>query len=227
MRQKWNMLAAVLLTLCLLLSMPLTVCAHAVPDLTRQGSVTVTVRKDGAAVSGGTLTIYRVGEVVAEDGNYTFVPTGEFLGCGESFATLDASAELAARLLDFAQTAEAVGSTLSVSEDGSVTFAELPLGLYLIAQHTAAPGYAALAPFLVSVPYLQDGEYVYDLSAVPKTALEREPEPTVPTPTQPSDPDLPLTGQLWWPVPVLAAAGMVLFALGWALFVSKEKRYEG
>lgn len=34
-------------------------------------------------------------------------------------------------------------------------------------------------------------------------------------PTSTRVPDLPQTGQTWWPVPVLAVAGMLLFVLGW------------
>lgn len=40
---------------------------------------------------------------------------------------------------------------------------------------------------------------------------------TVPTPTPsqtPGTPNLPQTGQLWWPVPVLAAAGLLLVLIG-------------
>ena len=37
--------------------------------------------------------------------------------------------------------------------------------------------------------------------------------------------DLPQTGQLWWPVPVLAIAGMVLFLIGWA--VRRRDEYDG
>jgi len=43
------------------------------------------------------------------------------------------------------------------------------------------------------------------------------PETPVPTPGK-----LPQTGQLWWPVPVLAAAGLLLFAAGW-----KRKKENG
>lgn len=39
------------------------------------------------------------------------------------------------------------------------------------------------------------------------------PPPTPPV-TPPPPPDLPQTGQLWWPVPVLASAGMLLLLLG-------------
>ncbi len=34
-------------------------------------------------------------------------------------------------------------------------------------------------------------------------------------PGEPGEPDLPQTGVLWWPVPVLACAGLFLFLIGW------------
>lgn len=37
---------------------------------------------------------------------------------------------------------------------------------------------------------------------------------------------LPQTGQLWWPVPILAALGLILFAAGWARERSGEEDYE-
>lgn len=45
-----------------------------------------------------------------------------------------------------------------------------------------------------------------------------EPGPSVPPdiPDGPDEPELPYTGQLWWPAPVLAMCGMILFLLGWA-----------
>lgn len=40
-------------------------------------------------------------------------------------------------------------------------------------------------------------------------------QPSVMPPTdQPKEPTLPQTGELWWPVPVLAAAGLLLIAAG-------------
>ena len=47
-----------------------------------------------------------------------------------------------------------------------------------------------------------------------------EPPEELPDEPTPTGPTLPQTGQLWWPVPVLACAGMLLFLLGWA---RKEK----
>ena len=50
-------------------------------------------------------------------------------------------------------------------------------------------------------------------------------EPVVPEnpPAPPAEPELPATGSLWWPVPLLAIAGVVLFMLGWM----RRRSYEG
>ena len=64
----------------------------------------------------------------------------------------------------------------------------------------------------MSLPFLKDGDYLYDLDAQAKTELEQVPKP----PQKPGG-KLPQTGQLNWPVPVLAAAGLTLFGIGWGI----------
>jgi len=62
------------------------------------------------------------------------------------------------------------------------------------------------------------------VSATIKSELEKEPEMT--RYTEPDD-KLPQTGQLNWPVPLMACAGLALFALGWALcYAGKKEGYE-
>ncbi len=46
-------------------------------------------------------------------------------------------------------------------------------------------------------------------------------------PVDPDDPKLPQTGQLWWPVPVLAFMGIVLFFAGFALKKRNEDKDSG
>ncbi|MBQ9720353.1 MAG: hypothetical protein IJV64_06615, partial [Oscillospiraceae bacterium] len=53
---------------------------------------------------------------------------------------------------------------------------------------------------------------VYTVDATPKMTLA--PASPTPTPT-PTGPTLPQTGQLWWPVPVLAVLGLFCVAIGW------------
>lgn len=69
MRNKILSLAAAFLLLC---SIPLTVCAHDVPQERNDCSITLTVRYDGENITGGTLTAIKVGYVDEKNGNFFF-----------------------------------------------------------------------------------------------------------------------------------------------------------
>ncbi|MGN0479892.1 MAG: pilin N-terminal domain-containing protein [Hominenteromicrobium sp.] len=219
MRNRIISLLAALVFACLLST---AVSAHNVPDKTQEGVITVTMHAGETVVPGGSLTLYQVGEVFEENGNYCFVPAADFSGCGETLDDVQ-SPELAARLAAYAAEKKLEGTTLPIGADGTVRFEKLEIGLYLLVQNTAAEGYAKANPFLVTVPKTENGEYVYTVDASPKVALQPEDTPA-PSPTPgPEEPNLPQTGQLNWPVPVLAAAGLLLFAAGWAMCFRRKK----
>lgn len=218
-------IASLLLALTLMLCLSLPASAHDVPDLDRLGSIQLVVRYDGEPVGGGTLTCIRVAEIINDgDNNYYFqsLIDGTILDQDEvSSPTMAKVLAAEADDRDFPEITKKIGT--SGDTKGMVTFANLEPGLYVIGQKTACPGYSKLNPFLVSLPYMGDeGVYQYDLTASVKSELEREPEPTPPPTTKPGE-KLPQTGQLNWPVPVLASAGMVLFAIGWALCFGRRK----
>lgn len=208
-------LISALLALLLLLCLPLSAAAaHPVPDLTRKGSITITMKYKGKPVSGGTLALYRVGDVHEDDRNYSFVPVKGLEALDYSDIQSPDLAKAAAKAVEEKKIAAV--KTVTIGSSGTAEFSDLALGLYLVAQKTAASGYKMTASFLVSVPYLEDGAYVYNVKADPKTDLERE---VVPAPTEkPSTPSgggkLPQTGQLWWPVPVLICMGLGCIAVG-------------
>lgn len=252
------------------------------PDPGRIGSITIEMRYDGEIVVGGTLEVYRVGEIeiYINEGRSCcrFKKTGAFSSFGSSLDNVQ-SATLAEKLAGFVKEQNISSDYLALNdrEDGRVVFDNLQTGLYLIIQGEAAEGYEALNPFLVSVPILEDGAYMYDIDAHGKFELKKmrpspvpvtpphEPSPTpaAPPPDEPSPaptavpgtppdvpPDipeetlnvqrqggrgraasptptglptltvvakLPQTGQLNWPVPVLAVSGMALILFGMAL----------
>ena len=165
------------------------------------------------------------------DGNYSFVPVKAIRGDIPEFGDIE-SPELAGKLAKLEKKLTPVtADPVTVDKDGNATFSDLTFGLYLVVQKTAASGYGKTAPFLVSVPYLYADEYQYDVTSQPKTDLKREvpTKPTSPT-TKPTTSSgggkkLPQTGQLWWPVPVLACAGLGCIAVG--LFRRWEARDEG
>lgn len=215
--RKLQRLSALVLAIMLILSLGVTAYAHDYVQMDKKGTITITMHMGDKTVSGGTLTMYRVGEVQEDDGNYTFQPTGDFASCGESFEDVSSST-LPKKLQKYAKDQKITGTTKFIGADGKVSFTNLEVGLYLFVQNKAASGYNKADAFLVSLPYMgADGKYNYDVDASPKV------EVTKPTPTKPRDPKLPQTGQLNWPVPVLATAGLALFAAGWALYYGKRK----
>jgi hypothetical protein len=211
-------LAAALLMLRLLAA---PVCAQELPDPERTGSLMLWMAYDGEPLDSGNVTLYRVAEVAISDGNAEFRLL-EALSDGPELTELD-DPQIARQLAQLAQSRglEAIEESI---EMGWVVFAPLEPGLYVVTQSQAqaAEGFDAIQPFLISLPRWEDGAYVYDLTAAPKVPLvPRETEPTEPPPPTepdpPGDPDLPQTGQLNWPVPVLAVLGMTFFLAGWAL----------
>lgn len=232
-------LPALLFAVMLLCTVSITAFAVEVPDLSRQGSIQITMQKDGTVVPGGTLTLYRVGSVQEENGEYSFGLTGDFADCDVSLDDV-ASAELAESLEQYVKDNRLEGTTKDIGTDGKVSFTELDLGVYLLMQNKSASGYNIIDSFLVTVPMLEDGTYVYDVDASPKVELEKITEeptkpstpvtPTTPTKptstkptTKPTSPTLPQTGQLNWPIPVLVVSGLALFSIGWMLRLGKNK----
>ena len=216
-----------LLALLLLLGLPLSAAAHAVPDESRNGhcSITVSMTYREKAVRGGKLALYKVGNVAENDGNYSFVPVEAIRGDIPEFGDIQ-SPELAGKLAKLEKKLTPVtADPVTVGKDGKATFSNLTFGLYLVVQKTAASGYRKIAPFLVSVPYLYRDEYQYELTSQPKTDLEQEVKPTSPPSSGGGGGKLPQTGQLWWPVPVLAGAGLGCIAVG--LLRRREDRDEG
>lgn len=180
-----------LLTITLLFCLVPTVSAHDVPELDRLGSIELIVSYDGKPVSGGTLTAIRVGDVGEDDGNYFFrsLMDGTILLPSE-VQTSATAFEMADRVDNYVlETWEE-----EIPASGIVKFEKMKTGLYLILQNEPSPGYYALAPFLVSLPYMENGEYRYDVTAKIKSELDKEPEPTTqPPPTCPDDPTCPTT----------------------------------
>lgn len=218
---------SLLLTLVLFGALTLNVSAHEVPDYNRRGSIAVSMTYQGKPISGGTLTIYRAADVAADNGDYFFEYTEDFVECAIPVTELN-SAELPEKLAEIAKTKKLQGTTKNVDGNGKVRFSDLEIGLYLVVQKDAAPGYTTIKPFLVSVPQNEDGHYVYDVDTAPKNIPEPEVKPTEPEPTKPPKPDdkLPQTGQTNWPVPVMAASGMILLVAGFCLRTSGKRKQD-
>ena len=218
--------------------------AQAYPDLTRTGSILVCVLDtEGTPVPGGELQCFQVAKLT----NAGYVPVNGFENSGVSLDTFlsdgTGAAELAKELTQ-KRPANAKFVSAEPNEAGKVLFSQLELGLYLVSQSVPADRYHALDPFLVTVPLSENGLWIYDIDAAPKVG-RASPAPTTTPTTEPSTTPtttptasttstptgrpisrLPQTGQLRWPVPVLAGMGLVFLLIGWILSKRQEKRNE-
>lgn len=193
---KW--IAAFLLAVLLL---PATVYAA---EESRKGSITVTMEYDGSAVTSGVLTAYQVARL--ENGRLEVIPPYQAGELDQENLTPELAETFAGQV---------TGEGIAAAVDGEARFENLELGLYLIVQTEASQGFEPLKPFLICVPMIEDGSCVFDVNAQGKFQLKREPDPP--------GPGLPQTGQLNWPIPVLAVLGLGLFSAGWMLCFGKKK----
>lgn len=220
-------IASLIFTLLLLGSLLTVAYAHDIPDSNASGSITVHLASGNQIVDSGALYFYRVGEIVEQDGNYGFRLTEAFAASGETLQDLQ-TPETAARLAAYAQRNERSG--IEVPIENGTALLEVPkgqLGLYLVTQQQLSEGWQAIEPFLISVPGVEEGSYIYQVDASPKVGPllpDHTPQPPAP---EPIGPTLPQTGQLDWPIPVLTIAGLGLFAAGWFLrFYGKKSDHE-
>lgn len=227
-RQLFSMFAIILLLVCL----AVPAFADAGIDMERNSSIELSCFYESTPVSGGNLLLYQVAAVESDDGNYYFRLV-EALGGGKlTQEDLDRSA-LAGELAGQAGLQNLGSREETFGNDGYVRFQNLRPGLYLLVQTKPAPGYERMDPVLVSIPFMdpKTGEYIYDVDATVKPAVKRETEPSPtptptasPSPTPKPGPKLPQTGQLNWPVPVLACGGVIFLLLGFWLLGSDRRR---
>lgn len=213
-------------------------CVMGVFAASDRGSISITMRKEnGDPLPGGELTIYYVAIPAQRGADWYYDPVNGFKEIKDLDLTV-LTDETAQTLSDYTKThsnkVKSKKANIGTTGDykGKVFFntdltdnkTGLRQGLYLVVQTKAANGYQKINPFLVTIPF--DGKLNVD--ATPKSA------PAEPTPPGgggsngggDKKPPLIQTGQLNWPVPVLAGSGILLFMLGWILVFSKRERYD-
>ncbi len=213
-------------------------------DLNEEGSITVTLSSDDGeeAVSDGTLAIYKVADLELPDWNMAYVYTDEFSEFGELVEVPEdledlENPEYALILAQWADDNSLAGTEAEINAEGTVTFDSLTAGLYLIIQTEASDGFYPIDPFVVTLPAEgADGIWVYDIDASPKTQIypedtgipqneEEPPDEVVPgnEPGTEESSTLPQTGQLYWPILILAVCGAALIGMG--VLLRRKKTY--
>jgi len=160
------------------------------------GTIQVTVQSGGQAVTGGAVTLYRVGDPLPE--GYRIV---EEFGGGIVRQEDALSSHLAQWLVELR---EEEGIPYALDENGSVAFSGLEAGLYLVVQTAAEGECYVFRPFLAELPH--EGQWQLHFCPEARKLITQSPP----------------TGQ--HPAPILGAMGMVITGIGLSLCVGGKKK---
>ncbi len=190
-------------------------------DASRTGSITVH-EKYGA---GYKFSLYQVGTFDGETATYTEAFSGVKDIVGDKFHTVESNSseakELAEQLKSWADNSansvKPLYSDRETDSNGNVIFEGLVPGYYLIVSQSVTADNMKYSSDPVLIALTGAGEDGYNRKVEMKSERTKvpttTPPPTTPPPTTPRS-ELPNTGVLWWPVPILAGAGILLLLIG-------------
>lgn len=231
---KLSAMVTALLTLCLFFS--------SLPASAENDSVSITILltdpQKNITAGGVEVSMYKIADFT-DYMKHEFSVTEQFepIVSQLDFSTTEkgCTMENAETVLSFIQENEITADSVAVSDESGVAeFGTVEKGIYLI-DASGSEKYS-IRPFLLEAPLYEDGKYYNEVEASPKflTVSDDSSEvdssdstPDSSTGSTPSDNDgkIPQTGQLKWPVPVLAVLGITLIVIGYAdhCFGSKKR----
>lgn len=146
-------------------------------------------------IQDATFVVYKVANITyngnAASATYTLVDEYKETEINFDGMTAEKSNEAAEKLFTLANKLDPV-ATGKTNEDGQVTFANLPDGMYLVAETKAegeAGKYELAKPFLVSLPLYTSGEWKHGVTISPKSEVKKIPneKPVVPPSEKPKE----------------------------------------
>lgn len=233
LKNKLNISMLFIVVLFIISSANITALAAELPDLSTKGTIKITMKKGGNPVPGGEFEIYHIANVSESNGALQYTFTTDFKNCTLPLNNIE-SDKFSSDLERYINSNKISGIKMNVGNNGIAEFSNLDAGLYFIMQNETANGYNKANSFTVSLPAYENGKYNYTVNATPKFSFsdtsdtENTTQPTTVKPQKPTDANLPKTGQLNLPVPILLTTGICMLVLGLVIRFSgrKEKNEE-
>ena len=212
-------------------------------DTSKKCSICLIIDSEGKA-AGGTFSAYKLAALEEVDGEYVFkdIHGDRTIDLKDDKSIAEYLEYYKTYVTDNADTVQAAAT--ASANAGQVKFEDLEPGVYLFRETGVISGYTTMADCLFSVPgWEKEKGFIYNREAVTKPQIKPNPEEGSTTTTEetPTDDDtysesddddtdysessdsdsdsssskkLPQTGQLWWPLPLLLCAGLVLMLAG-------------
>lgn len=176
-RKMTRRIIGIVLTVALIVSsVALAVTAATAVDTSHPGSLCLTYSYDGQSFAGIDVSIYHVADITRY-GEYSL--SGAFADLPvevNNIKTQDEWNQVASTLSAYVTAKEILPDGKSTTdENGTVSFGEIPLGLYMVAavRIEGDTGYYVFDQFMISLPDLDDEDkWVYDVVAKPKSVFQ-------------------------------------------------------
>ncbi|MBQ6152785.1 MAG: hypothetical protein IJJ15_03475 [Ruminococcus sp.] len=223
-----NLLSAAGIFLVVLSIMLMSVLS--VPAAETSGSLTLrcvfSVEDGERVLPNDEYSLAKIADASITDSSVTYTTREDFTSYDCDWQTMAASKmnEKAKALAYYCEKNSCFTASAVTDQNGELQFENLSVGLYLVARTKtdAANADFITDPLLFFVPQSVNDETVYDIVATPKFSYSSPGKSNTPgTPKSPSDGTLPQTGQLLWPITVLAVLGCLLI-LGGSALLRKE-----
>lgn len=232
--------------------LPINIFAYEAVDIDKNGSIDVTLKYQEKKITDGTLSIYCVANVQQNNNDLSFVLAPDFKDSHQSLEhleSLDTAKHLWQYIqnhqLKAAQTIintngkiifEGLKPGLYLIVQTSPSTGYYALNPFLVSlpikdqttgtyqYHVSASGKFEMKPTTDTSYNPNDPNNPDDPNDPNNPNNPDDPN----NPNNPNNPDnpkgskLPSTGQLKWPIPVLAVSGMTIFVFGWAMYSKKN-----
>ena len=221
-----RIVAAILVLLILAVSQ---LAVFAMPEA---GNITVVMinKATKKPMQNENIVLVKVADCAYTESGYVFSLLPEFSKTGVDIIN---DTDAAQRLYEQLEAVSVTGYTATSDSEGKARYTGCVIGAYLIYSPTQL-----FNPFLVLIPMETQEEYIFTVTAEPKIDIPYQPpetepstEPTSESPTQPpakppKKEQLPYTGMLQYPIPLLGCAGLILFAKGFLDYAGSKKKEE-
>ena len=165
-------------------------------------------------------SLVKIADASFSDASVTYTTRSEFKNFDCEWQKISASA-MNAKAKTLAYYCEQNGcytESRTTDKNGECVFENLGIGLYLVARTKTDPDNTDFNtdPLLFFMPQNVNGVIIYDVVATPKFSYTSADDPSG-NPggkSQPADRTLPQTGQLLWPITLLAVMGCLMILAG-------------
>ena len=169
-------------------------------DYSKSESLTIVMQYNNGTtatpIDGAEIQIIQAASVsVDSNGSVTYSLLSDFAGNSINFdgMTVAESMKAAEALSKTVDTKKLSMTSVVTGTDGKAVFTGLQAGMYLVREGNKtgnAVNYNSFEPYLVMVPGVKNGQWVYDVTAYPKTEITAKPTHVSPTDT-PGQPTVP------------------------------------